>query len=262
MRGADGPRTFGRQFGALARRSIIGVGRQPGVVIPPFVFPLLLFALVSQGLASADRLPGFRGTYRDFAFALPFAQGAIFAATIAGTNVARDIQDGFLRRLAMTPMHRISLLTAHVAGVVVLGAIQAVVFSIVGIAIGIDMHAGVAGWLVLIGLAIANSLAFASLGVLIAVRTGSTEAVQGLFPVLFALLTLSTLNLPLNLITVTWFHDVAAVNPISHVLDALRSLIIDGWEPRTLLAGFLAAGAVAAIALLVAARLLRSRLPV
>jgi ABC-2 type transport system permease protein len=260
--GADGLTTIGRQFGALARRSIIGVARQPGVVIPPFVFPLLLFALVSQGLASADRLPGFRGTYRDFAFAIPFAQGAIFAATIAGTNVARDIQDGFLRRLAMTPMRRIALLTAHVAGAVSLGAVQAVVFSLVGIAIGIDMNAGLAGWLVLIGLAIANSLAFASLGALIAVRTGSTEAVQGLFPVLFALLTMSTLNLPLNLITVTWFHDVAAVNPISHVLDALRSLIIEGWEPRTLVVGFLAALVVASLAMITAARLLRSRMPV
>ncbi len=262
MSAAESATTFGRQFGALARRSILGVARQPGVVIPPFIFPLMLFALTSQGLASADRLPGFRGTYRDFAFAIPFAQGAIFAATIAGTNVARDIQDGFLRRLAMTPMRAVALLTAHVAGVVLLGAAQAVVFVVVGVAIGIHMHAGIAGWLVLVGLAVANALAFASLGALAAVRTGSTEAVQGLFPVLFALLTLSTLNLPLHLITVTWFHDVAAVNPISRVLDALRSLIIEGWEPRTLLVGFLAATAVAAVALVAAARLLRSRLPV
>ena len=262
MPGSDGLAAVGRQFGALSRRSVIAVARQPGVVIPPFVFPLLLFALTSQGLASADRLPGFRGTYRDFAFAIPFAQGAIFAATIAGTNIARDIQDGFLRRLAMTPMRAVSLLTAHVAGVVVLTAAQAVVFSLVGIVIGVHMQAGLAGWLVLIGLAIANGLAFASFGAVLAVRTGSTEAVQGLFPVLFALLTLSTLNIPLHLITVAWFHDVAAVNPISQVLAALRSLIIDGWAPRTLAVGFLAALAVAAVALLAAGRLLRSRLPV
>jgi ABC-2 type transport system permease protein len=109
-------------------------------------------------------------------------------------------------------------------------------------------------------LVVLMAIGFGALGVAAALRTGNGEAVQGLFPVLFVLLFLSTINLPLDLIPITWFRWVATVNPITYLVDALRSLIITGWDWPTLAAGFGVALAIAVVGILLSAAALRGRL--
>jgi ABC-2 type transport system permease protein len=82
------------------------------------------------------------------------------------------------------------------------------------------------------------ALAFASLGSWAALRTGSTEAVQGLFPVFFVFLFLSSMNIPRNLIEADWFRWVATVNPVSYLIEAVRALVITGWAWQTIGIGF------------------------
>ena len=79
---------------------------------------------------------------------------------------------------------------------------------------------------------------FAALGIWIALRTGSGEAVQAQFPVLFFLIILSSMNLPRNLIETDWFRTVATINPVSYMIEGLRSLIIEGWNLQALALGF------------------------
>src|SRR2546430_7760535 len=74
------------------------------------------------------------------------------------------------------------------------------------------------------------ALAFASLGSWAALRTGSTEAVQGLFPVFFVFLFLSSMNMPRNMIEADWFRWVATVNPVSYLIEAVRPLVVQGWN--------------------------------
>ena len=106
------------QVGYLARRSVVRTLRQPLNVVPSFVFPLILLAVNVGGLASAARIRGFpTDSYLDFALAFTFMQGALFATTNAGTDLARDIQTGFLNRLALTPMRSAALLLGQLAGV-------------------------------------------------------------------------------------------------------------------------------------------------
>jgi ABC-2 type transport system permease protein len=123
--------------GLLVRRSVIRTLRQPANVVFSFAFPLLLLAVSSGGLNAATRIPGFPGnSYLTFALAVPFVQGALFAANSAGTNFAEDIESGFLSRLSLTPLTRSALLAGQLAGVVALGLLQAVVFLAVGEAAG------------------------------------------------------------------------------------------------------------------------------
>jgi len=84
------------------------------------------------------------------------------------------------------------------------------------------------GAFVLLVLSILISFAFASLGVLLALRFGTGEAVQGVFPLLFVTLFLSSSSLPRNLIKASWFRDVATYNPISYLVEAPRSLLVEG----------------------------------
>ena len=95
------------QVGVLARRSVVRTLRQPAMVVPSLVFPLMLLSINSSGLDSATNLPGFpTDSYFQFALAIAFVQGALFSANSAGTNVASDIESGFLNRLAQSAHHR------------------------------------------------------------------------------------------------------------------------------------------------------------
>jgi len=245
----------------LARRSVVRTVRQPANVVAPLVFPLLLLAVNSGGLRAETRLPGFpTSSFVAFALAVPFIQGALFATMNAGTDLARDIQTGFLSRLSLTPMRGIALLAGQLGGVVALGLVQAVVYLSVGLAVGVRFESGILGVLVLFAFAILVSLGFGALGAFAALRTGSGEAVQSLFPAFFVFLFLSSMNIPRNLIATTWFRDVATANPVSYLLECVRSLIIAGWDGEALALGFGIAAVIAVCSLALASWALRVRM--
>jgi ABC-2 type transport system permease protein len=246
---------------AVARRAVVRTTRQRALIIFPMVFPLILFAINGSSLSSATRIPGFpTHNYRDFLIAMPFVQGAMFVSVNAGVDLARDIESGFLNRLAMTPVRGEALLVGQLGGALVLGVIQAIVYLLVGLATGVSFASGVGGAVVLVLLSILISFAFASLGVLLALRLGSGEAVQGIFPLLFVTIFLSSSSLPRNLIKTTWFRDVATYNPVSYLLEALRSLVITGWDAQALALGFGFTLALLVITLALAQAAMKSRL--
>jgi ABC-2 type transport system permease protein len=250
-----------RQVGALARRSVVRTLRQPAMVVPSIAFPLILLSINSSGLESATLLPGFpTDSYLQFALAITFVQGALFSAMSAGTNVATDIENGFMNRLALTPLRRVALMLGQLAGIVALGSIQALTFLIVGVAFGADFATGIAGALVIVAFSLLTSLGFGCIGAFVALRAGNGEAVQGIFPLFFAALFLSSMSLPRNLIEQDWFRTVADWNPVSYILECIRSLMIEGWDGEALALGFACAGGITLIALVAAASALRTRM--
>jgi ABC-2 type transport system permease protein len=253
--------TAAAQTAELARRSVVRTLRQPANVVAPLIFPMMLLAVNAGGLDSAVQLPGFPAdSFLAFAMAVPFIQGALFATMNAGTDLARDIQTGFLNRLSLSPMRSVALLAGQLGGVVLIGLVQAVFYLGVGLAVGVRLESGVAGALVLLFLATLIALAFGSLGAFAALRTGSGEAVQGLFPVLFVFLFLSSMNLPRNLIEIDWFRTVATLNPVSYLIEGVRSLIIVGWDAQALALAFGIATMIAVVGLATASWALRGRL--
>jgi ABC-2 type transport system permease protein len=253
--------TLALQVGMLARRSVIRTLRQPAMVIPALVFPLLLLSINSSGLDSATELPGFpTDSYFEFALAIAFVQGALFSANSAGTNVSADVETGFLNRLSLTPLKRVALLLSQLAGILALGLIQAVTFLAVGVVFGAGIAAGVPGALVIVALSLVTSLGFGCIGAFLALRTGSGEAVQGAFPLLFAALFLSSMALPRNLIETDWFRTVADWNPVSYMLEGIRSLVITGWDGEALALGFACAGGLAVLTLAATTAALRTRM--
>jgi ABC-2 type transport system permease protein len=249
------------QIGALAGRSVVRSLRQPGSIVPAIVFPLLFLPLVTGGLRSVTALPGFpTDSYLDFFIAFVFLQGAMFAMLFAGQDLAKDIQTGFLNRLSLTPMRGVSLIAGNLAGSGVLGLGQAIIFLLVGLAAGVTFATGVGGVFVLLALALLIVVAFAAIGTAIALRVGNGEVVQAMFPLFFVLLFLSSMSLPRNLIETDWYREVATYNPISYLIEGLRSLIITGWDAQALALGFGIATAILAAGLLAAALALRTRL--
>jgi ABC-2 type transport system permease protein len=253
--------TLAIQVGTLARRSVVRTSRQPAQIVAPLLFPMMLLAVNSGGLRSSTHLEGFpTNSFAAFALAVPFIQGALFATMNAGTDLARDIQTGFLNRLSLTPLRSSAVIAGHLAGVVVFGFLQSVFYLCVGLAIGVDIRSGVGGALVLLVLATLIAAGFGALGAWLALRAGSGEAVQGMFPLLFVCFFLSSMNTPRNLIGIDWFRSVATANPISYLIEGVRSLIIIGWDGEALVLGFGVAVATLALAILLASRALQARL--
>jgi len=253
--------TFAAHVLQLGRRSVVRTWRQPANVFFSLAFPLMLLAVNSGGLEPATQLPGFpTESFAAFALAVPFIQGALFSTTNAATDLARDIQTGFLNRLGLTPMRGVAVIAGQLAGVVALGVFQALVYLVVGVAIGVDIAAGVLGALAIVALSALYSVGFGAIGTLMALRTGSGESIQGLFPVLFVFLFLSSVNMPRHLIPVDWFRWAASANPVSYMVEAVRALIIEGWDAQALALGVGFALAVAAVGLALASVSLRTRL--
>jgi ABC-2 type transport system permease protein len=249
------------QVGVLARRSVVRTLRQPAQIVPAIIFPLFLLAVNTGGLTQATKLPGFpTDSYLTFALGFTFVQGALFATMGAGTDLARDVETGFLNRLALTPLRRAALLVGLLAGIVVLGFIQAITYLIAGLAAGADLAAGPGGVAVIFALSMLITLGFGALGAMIALRTGNGEAVQGMFPLLFVLLFLSSMALPRNLIEQDWFRTVATWNPVSYLIEGIRSLLVTGWDAEALAYGFGVALAIVVLGLLGASSAMRTRL--
>jgi ABC-2 type transport system permease protein len=249
------------QVGAVARRSLLRTLRQPASAIPPLVFPVALMAVNAGGLHASTFLPGFpTDSFLAFALAVPFIQGALFSTMNAGTDLARDIQTGFLNRLSLTSMRGSALLAGQLAGIVVLGVVQAIFYVVVGLACGVDFKSGVGGVALLLGFSALVSLGFGGLGCFMALRTGSGEAIQGLFPLLFVFLFISSMNTPRNLIGVHWFQIAATVNPVSYLIECVRTLIITGWDGEAILLGFVVATAITVVSLALASWALKGRL--
>ena len=178
----------------------------------------------------------------------------------AGTDLARDIQTGFLNRLSLTPVRGVALVLGparrrrlrrdHPGGRLRRRRVRG------RRAPGV----GAAGVVVLLGLAIAIAIGFGAAGVFMALRTGSGESVQGLFPVLFVFLLVSSMNFPRNLIEASWFRWLATVNPVSYLIEGLRSLIIEGWNGEALGLAFAISARLITLALLASGLALRTRM--
>ncbi len=112
----------------------------------------------------------------------------------------------------------------------------------------------------LVALALVIMFAFGCIGLFFAFRTGSSEAVQGLFPVLFVFLFLSSSSLPRDLIEQDWFRTIATYNPVSYLIEGIRSLFIIGWDPEALALAFGCAIAIGVVFMTLAVTSLRTRL--
>lgn len=252
---------FWRQFSVMARRSIVRTLRQPAVYVPTFILPLASLAVNNGMLGAAARLPGFPiPSYLSFSFSGTFLMAALFAPTIVGVDLAKDIRSGFLSRMALSPVNRHALLLSQLAGLTVVALLQALVFMVVGLLSGVTVSAGVGGAVLIVLLSILTTLGFGAVGMLIALRTGSAEAIGGVFALSFAFFFFSTVSMPRELITEGWFKTIAMVNPITYLVEAPRSLLIIGWDATALLLGFGIATLMIALPLIASANIMKVRL--
>jgi ABC-2 type transport system permease protein len=263
-RSSGTPRTTikARQSGFLADvwsvaiRALRALPREPEVIIPSLIIPLFFFTMNIGALEDfAER--GLQGL--DFrAFQLPTA--IIFAVTGVSRAPAlvTDIQSGYFDRLLMTPMRRLALLLGLMVADFTLVMVLSLPVILLGFAVGVTFETGVLGMLLFILLAGFWGLVFTGFPYTIALKTGSPGAVGASFILFFPFAFLTTTTLPREALT-GWLSAIAAFNPMTYLLAALRSLLYGGWQPRTLLEGTLAIAGVGIVSMSLALAALRGR---
>lgn len=249
------------QIRALAYRRLMWTLRQPFAIIPAIAFPLIFLAVITGGVRSATNLPGFPAeSYFAFAIAGAFVQGTMLGGIGGATELAIDVESGFLNRLSLTRVQAAPLLIGQLAGGLGVALIQISTILAVGLIFGVRPASGVLGLPVLVAHALLISLAFSGFGATLALRTGSGESLQSAFPLFFVVLSFSSFFLPRELIPVDWFRTIATYNPASYLIEGIRSLIITGWDGVALARGFGISAALAVVSLTMASRQLRARL--
>lgn len=245
----------------LSRRSIRSTLRQPAVMVPPLVFPLVLAAVNTSAFGRSTGLPGFPevDSFLDFLLPAAIIQSVLFGGVSGGSDLALDIENGFFDRLLSSPVWRPSILIGRLAGATVIGALSAVFFTVAFGLFGVRVAAGLPGILVLVLTAMLVALVIGGLTAAVGVRTGSQETVQNSFPLVFILLFLSSAFFPTDLMT-GWYQEVAQRNPISWIIDGARHLVITGWSWSEAAQALGVAAALAALAIALAARQLKARL--
>ncbi len=240
---------------SVARRALRSIPREPEMAIPALIMPVFFFAVNIGSLqALVERTGGI-----DFkAFQLPVA--IIFAVTgiSRAATLVTDIQSGYFDRLAMTPVRRLALLLGLMVadfGMVVALTIPVV---IMGLAVGVRFESGVLGVLLFVLISGLWGLVFAGFPYAIALKTGNPAAVNTSFIIFMPFVFLTPVWIPLESMT-TWMATIARYNPVTYLLDALRSLVSVGWEWDVIAYGVIAVAAVGVFSMSLALWALRGR---
>ena len=255
------PADTARQLVALSRRSTVAIFRQPALVGPSLIFPLFFAALGSSAFSRAISLPGFPqvDSYLQFTLAGTVTQGVLFGSVTGAAALATDIQDGFFDRLLAAPTSRTSILFGRLAGSSLFGAMQALVFLLALLPFGVSVEAGVVGYASIVAAGFLTAFAVGALMSVVALKTGSAEAVQGTFPVLFILLFLSSAFFPRETMSGV-YRRVADFNPISYMVEGQRWLTIDGLSLTAMLQTLAIPTGIAILTTALALRQLSARL--
>lgn len=223
----------------LIVRSLSTGLRVPAAIYPNIVISVFFLFVYNAGLSSVANLPGFEGSYLGFILPVSIVSAAIGGAGLAGQALIRDIETGYFTKLLLTPTSRLALVWGPmVAGAVVLIA-QVVLIIALALLLGLESASGFLGLLVVIFFAFLWGMAFAGYAAFIALRTRNAAAAQAATFAFFPLLFLSTTFVPKEFITTEWLKVVATWNPTTYVFDAMRSLLLQGWELEPLLRGAL-----------------------
>ena len=250
----------GRAMVALGRRSVSTQFRKAQMLMPTFVLPLMLLAVIASGTGAARELPAFPSIDSYVSFVVPgtIIQGALLAGLTAGTAVASDIEFGFFDRLLAAPVPRVALVLGRLGGTLALSVLQTSFFLIVAFVFGADYPGGPVAIGAALVLAALTAAAIGGVTVALALRTGSLSLLQSIFPFVFVLLFTAPAFFPRELLTPT-LHDIAVYNPLTYIVEAVRGMLTDDPDAR-IGAGIAAAAGLLAASVALATLALRDRL--
>ena len=246
---------------ALARRALRNTFRRPQFLMPLVAFPTLFLAVNVGGLHRTTDLPGFPHVngFLDFQLAAAMTQSLLLGGVSSGIATALEIEGGFFDRLIVSPIPRVAIVLGRLLAASVLACLQVVWFIALGLIFGAHIAGGILGALVVVLIGAVAGTGFGAIGTTLAYRARNASTVQGIFPLVFVILFVSSAFFPRPLLQ-SPIDTVARYNPLSYIADGMRDPIISSVSAKPVLEGLAAAALVALVAISLSVVSLRTRL--
>ncbi|MFN8619232.1 MAG: ABC transporter permease [Chloroflexota bacterium] len=228
--------SFLSQVGILLNRLLRQLVVSPTTYINLIIS--LFFLAVYTGAFGASR--GFEMLIgADFlTFILPVTiVNASLGGSVAGQLLVSDMESGYLRRLQVMPISKLAIVLAPMLVGAILVMVQAILVIGLGLILGVKVEAGIAGLVVVLALSLLWGMMFAGYSVATGLMAGNAAAAQSATFIFFPLVFLAPTFMPREQLQ-GWLQVAAAFNPTTYVLEAMRSVLIDGWDFTKLVLGF------------------------
>ena len=249
------PAGYAADVMSIARRALRSLWREPEFLGPALFFPLFFYVINIGSLQDvAERIPGVDYKAFQVPVAIVFAVTGVSRATV----LVLDVQQGYLDKMLVTPVRRAALLLGMMVADIVLVFTLSVLVVAMGLIAGVRFETGLLGLGVFLLIASAWGMAFTGIPYTVALRTGNPAAVNSSFLLFFPFLFFTSAFVPREAMT-GWLGGLAAWNPVTYLLDGLRSLISVGWRPGDIGGAVAAAAGIAAFTFWMAFAALRSR---
>jgi ABC-2 type transport system permease protein len=230
---------------ALMARAKNELVRVPAAAIPGVLAPTIFFLGINGVFGALTNLTGFSGdSYAAFTVPVSMLQGAGFTGAATGVNMARDIEQGWLDRLLVSPAPRWVLLSGTVIAAGARALIPATFVFLIALVIGAGFP-GIDGLLIAYAAVVTMAAVAACWGCMLALHFKSQSAAPLMQAGMLALIFLTPAYAPLALLQ-GWLHEVARYNPMTHVVELARQGFVGGvswsdtWPGVVALAGLLA----------------------
>jgi ABC-2 type transport system permease protein/oleandomycin transport system permease protein len=206
----------------LAERNLIRLPRSPDLLIGFTIQPVMFVLLFAYVFGGAINTPGY--DYVDFLIPGIIVQNTAFGGFVTALGLAEDLGKGLIDRFRSLPTARASVLAGRTLADVVTNAVSVVVLLVTGLIIGFSFHASVLEVIAGMGLLLLFGFAFSWIFALIGMSVSSPEAANGIgFTLIFPITFISSAFVPVDSMP-NGLQQFAEINPISVVVDAMRSL--------------------------------------
>ena len=216
---------FFKDLVSVGTRSLRSLKRDVETLIPALIIPGFFYAVNLGALQDfAESIPGL--DYK--AFQLPVA--SLFAVTgLSRANaLVLDIQRGYFDRLALTPANRLAFLLGLMVADGALALLLTLMVIIIGVLIGVSFATAIPGILIFLLLNLLWAAVYNGIPYALALKTGNPTVVNTSFLLFFPFVFMAPLYLPREYLT-GWLSTIATFNPVTYLLEGLRSLI-NGWD--------------------------------
>lgn len=210
---------------AIAKRNLIHYLKNPTLIVPSILFPLVFLMANAGGLSNVQNIPGFDYPpgYTTFQFIFVFLQASAFGGIFSGFAIAGDGESGFSLRLMLAASQRKGIVLGYlISGVIRIHLTYTVITGVALLAgMKIDGSAADLFALYLVGLLVNMTATLWSAGFFL--RFPTLQAGPFVQIPVFVALFLAPVFVPLSLLT-GWIEAIASVNPATALLEAGRSL--------------------------------------
>jgi ABC-2 type transport system permease protein len=239
----------------LGAREVRLALRTPAYLIPNLIVPIFFYFIM---VGSLKEFAANSGLANWEAFQLPMALIFAVQGGSAGLNMVADIESGYFDKLLLTPVNRFAILIGAMGADFLRIMAQAALVVVIAVATGLHFETGVLGAIVLILLASLFGLGYSGIGFAVALKTGNAQATQSMWFLFMPLMFVTTIFAPKEALS-GWLEAAATINPVTYLLQGMRSLSMEGWDAGDLGAALLAVGILGTVCIGAAFMALRGR---